>query len=440
MSYRKRNKDEIKIINCINESDKFKKWLKVAPPKSKRFYKYHVYEFCIRLNITDLDEYIKDPRLLTKKKEITYLDKIELDIKEYWNIINQDEDKFRGKTPYVFLSAIKNLTETYKIVFPPTMWKQLRTHGNGNYALTDKYVPTQEELQQILNWGDTEDKALFICLLATGQRIDRFLKEFKWSKYDKIKHEEYPYFHFSSKQKGKKPVKTFITPEAKQCLEEYRKQYNEIVDTREARTPVIKRKKLDRDLIFPMSYRVANEKWNKMTKKAGFYELDENSGKPRTGTHILRSYLLSNFGNQNDALYFMGKTPENIGTYRDAKIEVLREKYIKGSKNITVYTTPKDTLIKLNKTQNDIEKIKEDRKKYKDELKLLKERNNYLTDRIKELSDKLLFGNITIPIAHGLLARSTEKGEKKVTPEERTEILHRIVEQNNKIIIELKKL
>jgi len=440
MAFRKRKQHEIKIINSTEKSKKFIKWKEIAPPKSLRFYKYHIFEYCIELKITDLDEYIKDPRKMNKNKRIEYEDKIKHDIRKYWNQINQNEDKFRGKTPYVFLSAIKSIIEEYGITYPPSFWKTMRNNGNGNYALTDKYVPTQEELKQILNWGDTEDKALFLCLLATGQRIDRFLKEFKWSKYEKVKHEEYPYFYFSSKQKGKKPVKTFITPEAKQCLEEYRKQYNKIVYTREARTPKVKRKELDRDLIFPMSYRVANEKWNKMTKKAGFYELDENSGKPRTGIHILRSYLLSNFGNQNDALYFMGKTPENIGTYRDAKIETLREKYIKGSKNITVYTTPKDTLIKLNKTQEDIEKIKEDKKKYKDELKLLKERNNYLNDRIKELSETLIFNNAMIPLADGVISRITDKGEEKITPETKRKLLYALVEQNRKIIIELAKL
>jgi len=318
----------------------------------------------------------------------------------------------------------------------------MRNNGHGSYAITEKYVPEQEELQQILDWGDTENKALFLCLMTTMQRVGKFLKEFKWSKYDKVKHEEYPYFYFTAMQKGKRPVKTFITPEAKQFLEEYRKQYDKIVETREARTPKVKRKKLDRDLIFPMSYRVANEKWNKMTTKARFYVIDENSGKPKTGIHVLRAYAKSNFSNENDALYFMGKTPENISTYQDDKIENLRKKYIKGSKDLTIFTTPKQTL-KLVKQQNEnIEKIKEERKQFRGELRIIKERNNFLNDRINDITKE--YNELKL---HTMILDASElndieigKEKRKATKNEKAYIKYMLQLEKIKLLEKLEKL
>jgi len=89
MSYRKRKPYEIKIINSIDKSNKFQKWIEIIPPKSLRFYKYDIYEYCIEMKIKDLDKYIQNPKLMNNKKRIEYEKQIKHDIGKYWNIINQ---------------------------------------------------------------------------------------------------------------------------------------------------------------------------------------------------------------------------------------------------------------------------------------------------------------------------------------------------------------
>ena len=106
--------------------------------------------------------------------------------------------------------------------------------------------------KKIIEWGDYQDKALFSSLKDTGQRVSRFLKEFTWEQFDKEINEEYPHFNFTPKQKGKKRIITFITPETKEFIIEYRKQFNKIMELRNKRTTRGKKKTTEQ--IFPMKY------------------------------------------------------------------------------------------------------------------------------------------------------------------------------------------
>ena len=238
--------------------------------KSRRQYEYHLRLFFEWKNITKIDQYIKDPRLMKLREKLKYEDNIKNDILGYWKYMNEESNRFHGKTPYVFISAIRRLLETYNIIFTPEFYRQLRQNGNGNFAITDYQTPTKKQLKEILSNADCESRALFLMQMTSGQRIEQILN-LCW--HDIQLEYEYPRI-FIRQQKGRRTINTRITPEAKEYLMQYKEQYERIVQTRESRTPITTRKTLDRQRIFPMSEGNAIDIWDNLTDKVGLYTHD----------------------------------------------------------------------------------------------------------------------------------------------------------------------
>jgi integrase len=363
----------------MSKSKKMVNFLELHVSKaSRRHYEYHLQEFFIWKKETHIDDYIKDPRRMNTNKRITYEDNLKNDILRYWKYINEESGRFHGKTAYPFLSAMKGFLETKEIVFPQEFWRNLRRNGTGNYAITNFQTPTKEQLKAILSNADVQSKALFIAQMTAGQRKEQVLK-LSWSDIQ-LEH-DYPRV-FIRKQKSKRAVKTRITPEAKEYLIEYKKQSNRILTTREQRTPHSVKKPLDKNLVFPMSKGSVDTMWNNLTKKAGLYQLDPITHKPLMGTHCLRRYFQTHFGNENDALFFMGKTPENIATYYRMNDEELDLKYIKGAENLTIFKEKSDTPAYLKQQDVKMDEIRED-------LETSNKYNDMLSVRVKSQDENL---------------------------------------------------
>ena len=103
------NKDSINgIKDGFDKSKKISEFLELhVSQRSRRSYRYHLFEYAKFIQILNYDTYLKDPRKLSNNKRIEYEDKINKDILSYWKYINEISEKFHGKTAYVFLSALK---------------------------------------------------------------------------------------------------------------------------------------------------------------------------------------------------------------------------------------------------------------------------------------------------------------------------------------------
>jgi integrase len=353
---------------------------------SRRQYEYHLRLFFEWKQITDIDKYIKDPRLMSKKEKIQYEDKIKEDILSYWKFINEESDRFHSKTPYAFLSPMRRLLETYEIVFSPEFWRNIRKNGHGNYAITDFQTPTKKQLKDILSNADCEARALFLMQMTSGQRIEQIVN-LRWG--DVQLEPEYPRI-FIRRQKGKRPIHTRITPEAKEYLMQYKEQYDRILQTREKRTPKNTRKALDRERIFPMSHTNAERMWNNLTDKVSLYVHDPVTKYPLYGTHCLRRYFQQHLGNENDALFFMGKTPENIATYLRYSPEQLDVVYIKGAENLVVFKEKSELPNYLNEYDEKMNNVTEKLQNSKDREELYKERLKSQEERLKKIENILI--------------------------------------------------
>ena len=105
---------------------------------------------------------------MDKKEKIKYLDRLEKNLRSYWNDINNE---FEGKTPYIWLSAIKMFLIYNKTFELDDVYVNLQKNGHGNYTVTNTKTPTKDQLRKIFSYSNPESKALFMFQLTSGQRI-----------------------------------------------------------------------------------------------------------------------------------------------------------------------------------------------------------------------------------------------------------------------------
>ena len=356
----------------LNNSTKLNNFLeKYKDRKSThRAYKLHLVRYFQNLDIKDIDHYVKDTRMMDKKEKIKYLDKIEEDLRKYWIDLNK---KAKGKTPYIWLSAIKMFLIHNKTFELDNVFIDLQKNGHGNYAITNTKTPTKEQLLKIFSYSNPESKAIFMFQMVTGQRIKQVINTTfdnieGLGEYDK-KNRDYDIprvFYPHAKQKY--VVKTRITPECKKILIDYLEQREKFIETRTKRGNHCREGKLDMNKVFPMDVGTANAIWNTMLKNAGLYELDPNSNRPVYGTHCLRRYFLSHFSDREWGDFFSGHITPRNKEYRQYSDEKLDEIYKNHVDEITVFESNPD-LTEVNKKIAEKDKQLEEMQRTMEEMK-----------------------------------------------------------------------
>jgi len=348
-------------------------------PSTHRAYKLHLVRYFQTMNIKDIDKYIKDTRQLNKKEKIKYLDGIEKDLSNYWIKLNKEST---GKTPYIWLSAIKMFLTMNKTLELDDVYMKLQRNGHGNYAVTDTKTPTREQLLKIFSYSDPESKAMFMFQLTSGQRISQIVE----TTFDNIEMDyDCPRVRYPT-AKQKFWVKTRLTPEAKKILQEYLNQRQKFIDIRDKRGKLHRKTKIDTEnRIFPMTPGNAEQIWATMVKNAGLYELDPISHKPVFGTHCLRRYFLSHFGDETWGDFFSGHITARNKEYRKYDDEKLDEEYKKHIGDLNVFSTQSEDVKALNEETN---KLREDNEKMKAKMSDMEKQLAILMkiERLEELN------------------------------------------------------
>jgi len=311
------------------------------------------------MNIIDIDKYVKDTRQLNNKQKIEYFDGIEKDLREYWIKLNKETT---GKTPYVWLSAVKMFLTMNKSLELDDVYMRLQRNGHGNYAITDTKTPTKEQLLKIFSYSNPESKAMFMFQLTSGQRINEVIEVTFDKKKKELGHIEMGYdcprIFYPKTKTRKNVVKTRVTPECKKIIQEYLDQRDKFIDIRIKRGEHLRKEELDRDKLFPMNKSTANTIWTTMVKNAGLYELDPNTHKPVFGTHCLRRYFLSHFGDETWGDFFSGHITARNKEYRKYADEKLDLEYNKHITDLNIFETADTTDIRESLAQKDKSKDK----------------------------------------------------------------------------------
>lgn len=352
----------------LGSSKKLKDFLDLYKDRESthRAYKLHLVRYFEYMGISDVDKYVKDTRQLNKKEKIEYLDSIEKDLRKYWLELNKETT---GKTPYVWLSAIKMFLIMSKTLELDDVYISLQRSGHGNYAITETKTPTREELLRIFSYSNPESKALFMFQLTSGQRIEQVIKT-TFDNIDMTKDCPKIYYPYA---KQKYWVKTRITPEAKKILEEYLEQRDKFIVIREKRGEYRRKKELDKNRLFCMDVSTANCIWTTMVKNAGLYGLDPNTHKPYYGTHCLRRYFLSHFGDETWGDFFSGHMTARNREYRRYSDERLDNEYIKHVNDLNIF-----------EAQPDLSGVHEELKEKDKEMKKLQDRMQRFEDLLEQ--------------------------------------------------------
>jgi len=357
----------------LSKSKKLKKFIDSYEnkPSTHRAYKLHLTRYFQTQDIKDVDNYVKDTRIMDKKEKIQYLDKLQEDLEIYWKELNQE---YQGKTPYVWLSAMKMFLTYNKTFELDDVFIKLQKNGHGNVTITNTKTPTLKQLHKIFSYSDPESKAIFMFQLTSGQRIEQVIQ----TTFNNIDMDhDCPRVYYPN-SKTKKPIKTRITPEAKKALQEYLYQRDKFIETRRLRGANNRKKTIDtKNRVFPMTVGNAEVIWATMCKNAGVYELDPNTKRPCFGTHCLRRYFLSHFKDREWGDYFSGHVTARNREYRQFSDEHLDQVYNDHVSDITIFEKTPD-LTDINQEIQDL----------RNENEKLEHRLNEFTELMREMLQK----------------------------------------------------
>jgi len=312
------------------------------------------------------------------------IDEYEKDIRSFFIKLQQNRtnNSIRGT-----LATVRDFFEEQEIDISNRIWKKVKNHkGTGTGTVTKDIIPTQEQLKQILEYGDTRLKATCLMLSSSGMRPDELVHLTNDMIPDLNEKPKKPRLQINipaSISKTKKYRTTFISTEAtkflhnwldvKQRTLEYtdedghkqkktvecslRDQYINYCISK-ANIPGHKPKNDDR--IFPFSTVSLRRMWNEALNKSGFSKRDTATVQKYHQYHLytLRKYFRtygSLSGNSDAFEQMMGH--DSPHGYRNIPDDKLLEKYIEGEKdllvfdNITIIKEPDNEVLKQQETR-----------------------------------------------------------------------------------------
>lgn len=300
-------------------------------------------------------------------------------VKDIWDLAYAIENR-PTKTQATIISCVKKFLIRNGVDIKEMEWEDIRTRSNLGRAraITEKIIPTANQLKQILSHGNIKSRTLFTFLAATGCRIEETLL-LTWDNIDM----EARRVHLPAEITKKRILErdTFFTVEAKEYLEAWKKERDAYIthgfkksrfvrdqlakqgyefkkkgrvwrifkDGKEV--PIEEMVKLEKR-IFPFSVDNATKTWNGLVEKAGapFNEKDTNPKlkQPRYKCHIhtIRGYWFTSFANteanQNHINKMGAHESELKATYTDFPIEKLKETYDKYCGCVAIFESQPD--------------------------------------------------------------------------------------------------
>ena len=221
----------------------------------------------------------------------------------------------------------------------------------GSYGVVDDRAPTREELKRLLNVADLRDRVLILIAISSGLRIGTILSlkfgdvDFNYPDVAKITVRNVRGRGRKLKGRGR-TFFTFITPEAKRALLEYKEYRERLGEKITDDSPLITssfgvtKKELLGKPINVNSYRIA---WNRLLRKAGL--TGKSGGWFELHFHTLRKFFSSQCINAGVKSAFKEFWMGHKGAYLDdsyfraSEEDHLRE-YRKAIPYLSVYEAP----------------------------------------------------------------------------------------------------
>ena len=297
--------------------------------KTQRLHKYHLNDFFNVIN-KNSDTYFNNG---TNDSFIN-------DFKQYYHYLRKN---YMYNSIRVKISAIRVFFKDNGVNITDSTINELKGRSRPTYDVTRDYVPSKKELRQILSFGDTKERALFLTAVSSGMRIGEIIK---------LLPED---IDFNSKPtkitirgcvaKNGHPRVTFISDEATESLLSWLKIRDSYLKTAVKRCNGngIANKDSNDNRFFPVSYQVPYFWWRRLITSAGFDEKDSVSGRYKTHIHCLRKFFRTNLpagGMSVDVVeQLLGHNGYLTKEYRRISEEELAKQYINSMVKVSISDT-----------------------------------------------------------------------------------------------------
>ncbi len=350
--------------------------------------------------------------------------------RDYQEDILNFKDSLHDKAPSTKgsrLNAVKVFLANNGIKFPKLFFRNM--NGKNVDSITWEKVPSNNELKRIIEYLPLQGKALTLVLSSSGMQIRETVRirlgdiEFN---HDPVKIK----IQGEHTKTGKKRI-TFISPEAKEAVQEWLKYRDKYMERAKGRTPKVFRKNKG-DLLFPFRSENFNVIWRNALDKANLLEIDKKTNRIMMRPHNLRKFFRLRVGRygQDEAEAMMGHQTGLNAIYArfDDVEERLEEVYKKSIPDLSINQKGIQVNEVLNNTIKELkEKIENNEKKRLDvytklvfitaKLEDLMIKDEKRTKEIEELKRDLHNWKMTVQdfekIIHHLISKN-----RKLTAEE----------------------
>jgi len=334
----------------LSKNDEFlDSWLSEFKSKStRRVYRAGIRDYAKKLNIDDLEKYVKDSPNVTE------------DIRRYLTLL----DGKPSKTISTYVGATKVFLQDKGVKIPDEAWIKIRRRGfmpKRIRATTRDKKPTKVQLKRLLNYVDVKGKALILFLVSSGARIGETLR---LKKEDFNFEADPPSVHIRGEiTKGGVGERTaYFSYEARDAL----KDWLAIKDSMHKRDGST----YEGDIVFPFVLSTANDLFNRACDKAGIGARDQRTERRVIHVHSLRKFFRTQIGLDLDVTHaLMGHSEYLDQSYLRQEQGDIAKAYLEAMPNVSVYQVETPEIKNL---EQENQKLKQDFEALKAEFKVLR--------------------------------------------------------------------
>jgi integrase len=360
----------------ISKLDKFLNFY--SNTGTKHCYRTYLKKFERGLN-TNLDSWIK------KSKE-QIMDDIKTVLIKY--------EKIPPKSKQTMMNAVKSFLEDNYIETPNKFWKHIRLMTKGG-PLTEDFIPTREQLKNILFKGTVKDKAFFLVLASSGMYHGEAL-----SIEERDIHFEHTPTMIKIREeiahKGGKRI-TFISKEAEYWLKKWLKQKPDyLIHADKVNNLGTGKVNIYDKRVFPFSNSVSRPSLIRLIKDDPELNIkDENTGRFKFHIHCFRKYFRTTLGphmKQDIIETLMGHENQLQKAYRKYSIDTLSKEYLNYEKELTILQpkmSEEELLDRLNKFEEEQDGFIEKQKIWEEKLRYQEKLIDNYENRINKIENNL---------------------------------------------------
>lgn len=304
--------------------------------------------------------------------------------------IRDDLVKFRDaieqsppKTLNLYLTCVAGYLTENGISVPSKLLSTLK--GRGNEAISAEYIPTNEEIEHIINHLPLIGKCITLCLTSSGMRLNELLS-LQLTDIELSRNPVRINLRAKTTKSQKKRI-AFISTEAKKLVEEWLSYRDEWIETTKARSTFSFN---DNNRLYPITTIAFERMWTRAVEKAKLSKKDITTGRLECRIHNLRKFFRTRGGWTNpdvsEALMGHQEGLSTIYARFDQAEEMLEQGYLQAEPNLSIYEHSKSN-IELQQT------VKKQSVEISEALSTLVLRNSKLEEKVDEqekLHDELM--------------------------------------------------